>query len=103
MRMSPTDSVSAPVASDLAEAIRGRLQGAPAPLKLAEVAKGLPKPKKTTAADFKGEVRAVLEEQVRLGLAFCHPSGKQNEARYWSRDEKHLLRERALDLASNPQ
>lgn len=88
--------------SEVAEAVRGKLQNAPAPLKLADVVKGLPKPRKTKAADFQNAIQPILDEQVRLGQAFRCPSGKNGETRYWSRDEKHLLREKALELASTP-
>lgn len=87
----------------LAESIRTKLQGAPGPLKLSEVAKGLPKPKKLKAADFQNELRGVLQEQVQLGLAFSYPSGKNGEDRYWSRDEKNLLRTKAVEGAATPQ
>jgi hypothetical protein len=89
--------------SELLEAVRGKLQNAPAPLRLAEVVKGLRRPRKTKAADFQNEIRPILDEQVRLGLAFRCPSGKNGESRYWSRDERHLLREKALEFASTPQ
>jgi hypothetical protein len=94
---------STTLASDLAEAVRAKLLNAPAPLKLAEVVKGLPKPRKTKPADFRNQVRLVLDEQVRLGQVFISPSGKNGEMRYWSRDERHLLREKALEFASTPQ
>jgi hypothetical protein len=94
---------STTLASDLAEAVRAKLLNAPAPLKLAEVVKGLPKPRKTKPADFRNQVRLVLDEQIRLGQVFISPSGKNGEMRYWSRDERHLLREKALEFASTPQ
>jgi len=90
------------VTSEVAEAVRGKLQNAPAPLKLADVVKGLPKPRKTKAADFQNAIQPILDEQVRLGQAFRCPSGKNGDPRYWSRDEKHLLRERAIEIASTP-
>jgi hypothetical protein len=92
-----------PATSVLAEAIRGKLQNAPAPLKLAEVVKGLPKGKKVKPADMQADVRHFLEEEVRLGRAFCYPSGKNTEVRYWSHDEKQILRGKAVELASTPE
>lgn len=89
--------------SELTDALRSKVQSAPVPLKLTEIVKGLPKPRKTKSADFQNEIRPILDEQVRLGQVFRYPSGKNGEMRYWSRDEKHLLRERAIELASTPQ
>src|SRR4051794_6703389 len=88
---------------EVAEAVRAKLQQAPAPLKLADVAKGLPKPRGKKAADLQDEVRKVLDEEVRLGRAFCHPSGKDGAPRYWARDEKQVLRDKAVELAAAPQ
>jgi len=87
----------------LAESIHAKLQSASAPLKFFEVARGLEKPRKVKAADFQEEIRAALAEDVRLGRAFSHPSGKGGEARYWGRDERQTLREKALALATTPQ
>lgn len=86
----------------LDEALRTKLESAPAPLKFKDVAKGLPRPRKVTAAALEPEVRRLLDEEVRLGRAFACPSGKKGEMRYWARDEKHLLREKALELAASP-
>src|SRR5262249_29567467 len=86
----------------LADSIHTKFQDASTPLKFSEVIRGLPKPKRTKAADFQEEVRAVLAEEVRLGRAFSYPSGKAGEARYWDRDEKQVLREKALQLAAAP-
>ena len=72
---------STTLASELAEAVHSKLHNAPAPLKLAEVVKGLPKPRMTKAADFQNEVRPILDEQVRLGQVFRCPSGKNGEMR----------------------
>lgn len=94
---------STTLTSELAEAVRAKLLNAPTPLKLAEVVKGLPKPRKMKPADFRNEVELILGEQVRLGQVFVSSSGKNGELRYWSRDEKHLLREKALEIASTPQ
>src|SRR5262245_38977191 len=91
-----------PVTSQLTEAIRAKLRDAPSPLKLADVAKGLPRPRKVKVPAFQQEVRAVLEEEGRLGNVFCYPSGKNGEARYWSRDEKQELRHHAIALATVP-
>jgi hypothetical protein len=92
------------VTGDLSEAVLAKLQDAPGPLKLADVSKGLPKPKKVKVAEFQQEeILPILEEQVRRGLAFRNPSGKDGAERFWNKDEKHLLREKAVELASNPQ
>ena len=94
---------STTLTSELADAVRGKLQNAPVPLKLAEIVKGLPKPRRTKAAELQNEVRSILDEQVRIGAIFRCPSGKNGETRFWSRDEKHLLREKAMELAATPQ
>ncbi|MDB5308406.1 MAG: hypothetical protein JWO38_2608 [Gemmataceae bacterium] len=86
----------------LTEGIRTKLGTAPAPLKFAEVKKGLTKAKKQSASDFEVEIRRLLDEEVRDGRAFVYPSGKEGETRYWSRDEKHAIREEALRLAATP-
>jgi hypothetical protein len=87
----------------LEELIRAGLQEAPAPLSAREAAKGLPNPRKLKAAELEAEVRKALDGEVSQGLAFSAPSGKKGEARYWSKDEKHLLRERAIELCATPQ
>jgi hypothetical protein len=108
-RISPGDqtmpSLEAPPAVDapLLEAIRSKLQAAPSPLKVVDVVKGLPRPKKVKAAEFQDTVRSILTEEVRLGRAFCSPSGKAGELRYWGSDEKQVLRGKALELAVTPQ
>jgi hypothetical protein len=98
--MTPVDAP--PLTAGLAEAVRAKLQQAPAPLKLAEVVKGLPKAKKAKVSEHQEVVRKMLEEEVRLGRAFCHPSGKNGEPRYWCKDEENLLREKALEIAATP-
>jgi hypothetical protein len=99
--MTPLESP--PVAIGLAEAIHEKLRGAAAPLKLADVAKGLPKPRKMKAPELQQEVQKVLDEEIRVGRAFSAPSGKNQETRYWSRDERQMLRDRAAELAATPQ
>jgi hypothetical protein len=85
--------------SVLAEKIESKL--AATPLKLADIAKGL-KPRKVSVPNFQAEVRTFLEEQIRLGKMFCYPSGKNGAERYWNKDERHLLRNRAIELAVAP-
>jgi len=89
-------------ASGLPEIVRTKVAQAANPLKLAEVIKGLTKPKAASKEAFIGDVRAALDEEVRLGRAFAYPSAKNEELRYWHRDEKHLLQEKALELATVP-
>lgn len=97
--MTPTETAPAPA---LVETIRVKLEHAPAPLKFKEVCKGLPRGKKVKPAEAEQEARRLLEEEVRLGRAFAYPSGKNGERRFWARDEKHLVREKALELAATP-
>jgi hypothetical protein len=98
-----TSLESPTVASGISDAIRAKLHQAPAPLKLADVVKGLPRPKGMKAAEFQDDVRKSLEEDVRLGRVFCYPSGKNATPRYWSRDEKQVLRDKAVEMASVPR
>src|SRR4051794_25531619 len=93
---------SSSLASEVADAVRDNLQRAAAPLKLPDVTKGIRRPKKVKVTEFREEVRLLLVEDVRLGKVFCYPSGKNGVLRYWSRDEKHLLREKAVELAATP-
>jgi hypothetical protein len=97
-------SVAAPtLPAGLLDVLRVQLQGATVPLTVADVAKGLTRPSKMKAADFQEQVKRLLDEEVRLGRAFSCPSGTKGALRYWSRDEKHFLRDRVLELASTPQ
>lgn len=91
------------VAMELGEAIRQKLASTPAPLKLAEVVKGLPKPKKVKVPEFQAQIRTLLEEEIRLGRLYSCPSGKNGEVRYWARDEQHWIREALLEIAAVPQ
>jgi hypothetical protein len=88
--------------SGLIESIRTKLQTASSPLKLADVAKGLTRPKKVKAADFQHEIEQFLEEDVRLRRTFSYPSGKDDRIRYWARDEKQLLWEKVLGITDEP-
>ncbi len=83
-------------------AIQAKLANAPAPISLAQVAQGLPKTKNVKKARFFEDLQAILDEKVRLGLAFCQPSGKNSQTRYWSRDEKRILREKTIAIAGKP-
>ena len=87
----------------LAEAVQAKLQAAAGPLKFAEVVKGLPPQKGVKQAQLKEQVQHLLEEEVRLGAAFSQPSGKKGEARYWARDERQYLRDKAIESATTPQ
>ena len=69
---------------------------------MAELAKGLPRPKKVKKPDFDRQVLQALEDEVRVGGDFAYPSAKKGEMRYWSRDEHHLLREKAVEKARTP-
>jgi hypothetical protein len=90
------------LSSDLTQKVLAKLQSAAVPLPVADAARGLPKGRGVKAADFQNEVRTALEELVRLGQAFRCPSGKGGKERYWARDEKHLLRSQAVELAAAP-
>lgn len=99
---------SAPAAVDAAPdplpgLIRDKLQHAPQPLKLAEVAKGLPRPPKVKAAGFNGVVLTTLEAEFQAGRLFHYPSGPSGAERFWARDEKQVLREAAVKAAAEPK
>lgn len=87
----------------LAGEIRGRLTAAAAPLKLADVLKGLPKPKGVSAAAFKASALQALDDEFRLGRAYRYPSGTKGAERFWSRDEKQVLRDAAVAAAATPK
>lgn len=89
-------------ATALADHIRAKLAGATAPLKFADVKKGLKKPPKVSPAVFDATIREVLVGEERAGRAFAYPSGPKGAERYWGRDEKHALREAALEAAETP-
>lgn len=98
-----TPVAAAPLTPDVIAAVRARLSDAAAPLKITEVVKGIPKPRKTPAASFQDDVRAFLDDEVRVGRGFRYHSGKAAAVRYWARDEKELLRTGTLDLCATPQ
>lgn len=100
--MTSTSTAPTAAAPGLAEAVRAKLAATTHPLKLAEVLKGLPKPKKARKEDLEAEVREILEAEVQQARLFRHESGKGGEARYWHRDEKRHLQEKALALATTP-
>src|SRR5262245_44822988 len=99
--MTPVET--APAAPALAEAVRAKLREATAHLRLKEVAKGLPNPEKLKPDAAQAEVRKVVGEEVSQGRAFSYPSGKKEEHRFWARDEKNFIREKAVGLAATPQ
>ena len=87
----------------LGDQIADALKDSPHPLKLADLVKKLPRPsRKVKADDHKERVKSALEEELRAGRAFSCPSGKKEEVRYWGKDERHRVRERAVVLAEEP-
>jgi hypothetical protein len=93
-------SVDAPSGTDsLIQAVREKLAGAAAPLKLSEVAR---KPAKRKKSDFEAELSQVLADEIRAGRVFHYPSGPKGADRYWGTDERHLLKEEAVGLAAEP-
>lgn len=87
--------------TDFASSLLTRIQNAACPVTLAALSK--PKPRNVAATEFQEQVRKVLDEHIRLGLVFCYPSGKKQVERYWGKDEKHLLRSAAVEVAETPQ
>ena len=97
-----TSLASPTLDSGITESVRAKLQAAPGPLKFAEVLKGLPKQKGVKAPQAKTQVQELLDEEVRLGRVFSQPSAKNGEARYWWRDERQYLRDKAIELTTTP-
>src|SRR5450432_62352 len=97
--MSTVDSPT--LKSELAETVHTKLRSAAGPLTLAELLK--PKPKNKKPGDYQNEVQAAVDDLILRGLAFSYPSGKNALDRYWSQDEKQLLRVKAMELAAAPQ
>lgn len=103
-----TDADAPPAAppaapASLVDLVRDKLAGAAAPLKFADVKKGFKKPPRVSAAVFDANIREVLVGEERAGRAFVSPSGPKGVERFWSRDEKHALREAALEAAETPR
>ncbi|MGL4554701.1 MAG: hypothetical protein ACRC33_26340 [Gemmataceae bacterium] len=91
-------------AAALGETMVEKLKASPHPLTLKEAAKGVPKLKpKEKPAEVEARVRAALDAEVGTARLFTAPSGKAGAARYWGRDERHLLREKAVESAATPQ
>lgn len=88
--------------ASLADLVTEKLSATPAPLKFADVKKGLRKPPKQSKDVFDANIREALVSATRAGRAFAYPSGKNGEERYWARDEKHAIREAALKQADTP-
>ncbi len=90
-------------APSLGDVIVAALKDSPHPLTFKEVLKKLPKrPKKVDAAAYEGRITGALDDETRSGRAFSAPSGKGGAVRYWGRDERQVLREKALELAATP-
>ena len=87
----------------LISSIREKLQQSPQPLKLAEVVKGLPRPKKVKAADFQNQVLQALDAEFQMGRVFRYPSGAKGTERFWVRDEKQALRDAVMKAAAEPK
>jgi len=104
MNVTATDApASAPDSTPtLSELLWAKLKDSPAPLTVKELAKGLPKPKKVKAAEFEESLPSYLANDVQSGRVFRYPSGKAGVDRYWSRDEKHAIREAVLAAAATP-
>lgn len=97
----PTTPDAAP--DPVADMIREKLRAAPQPLKLADVVKGLTRPKKVKPADFQGLAREAIDAAFLLGQAFHYPSGPKGVERFWGRDEKQALRDAAVKAAAEPK
>lgn len=99
---SPSAETPAAPALTLSETLLQKLDEAAAPLKFGDVKKGLTKAKKQSKEDFEAEIRQSLDESAQAGRVFKYPSGPKGEERYWSKDERHAIREEGLRLAQSP-
>jgi hypothetical protein len=80
-----------------------KLAESPVPMTLKEVTKGLPKVKvKKGEPKPEERVAEALEAEVATARVFRSPSGKKGEMRYWTKDERHHVREKVLELAAKP-
>ena len=88
----------------LAEAVRAKLQAASGAAEAGGGRQGTSQAEGDEAGSTQGAGPGhLLEEEVRLGAAFSQPSGKNGEVRYWSRDERQHLRDKAIESAATPQ
>ncbi|HYH68588.1 MAG TPA: hypothetical protein VD866_28100 [Urbifossiella sp.] len=101
--MSPAvEATPESTADHLSQAILTKLSASPHPLKLADLAKGLPNPNKAKPTAFKTEVIRVVEGEYQVGRVFRYPSGSKQTERFWVRDEKRVLQEAAVAVAAVP-
>ena len=63
----------------LVEVLRKRIADAATPLKFSDLKKDLKKAKKQTKEAFEAEIRQLLDEDIRAGLAFEHPAKKATD------------------------
>lgn len=63
----------------LVEVLRKRIAEAATPLKFSDLKKDLKKAKKQTKEAFEAEIRQLLDEDIRAGLAFEHPAKKATD------------------------
>lgn len=87
----------------LVSAITGRLTSTTIPLKFTEIVKGMSKPEGVSPAVFRQSAAQILDDEFRVGRAYRYPSGAKGVERFWSRDEKQVLRDAALTAASPPK
>jgi hypothetical protein len=101
-----TVTADAPADTSLSEHIHDKLSG-PAPVTLADLKQGGPKPPKAKRGEPKPDplarLRDALAEAVRDGRAFAHPSGKGGAERYWHRDEAEAVRAAVRTAAGEPR
>ncbi|MFQ3592258.1 MAG: hypothetical protein SNJ82_03595 [Gemmataceae bacterium] len=86
---------------ELKQMLLDKLTASPVPLTLKELVKGLPKVKKGQPK-WPEQVQEILEAEATMARVFCQPSDKNAALRYWTKDERHHIRERILALAATP-
>ena len=93
----------------LVEVLRKRIADAAIPLKFSDLKKDLKKAKKQTKEAFEAEIRQLLDEDIRAGLAFEHPAKKATDpplygsTQYKSPNDRAAVSEAILGAADAPR
>ena len=78
--ITPPESTDAAVPPPtLAEVLRKRIADAAAPLKYSDLKRDLKRAKKQTKEAFESEIRHLVDEEIRAGLAFEYPAKKPTD------------------------
>lgn len=80
-----------------------KLSAAVGPLTFKEATKDLAKKGRGKNAPPPPDFAALLDDLVRTGRAFKHPSGSKGAERFWGRDERRVIRDAVLQAATSPK